>query len=175
MALISCKECSNPVSTDAVACPHCGKPPIQVAPPLPVQPPPAPSKEATFYSDKTVAVTDLRVIIGGTTYALRNITSVRMAFTPPRMVKPVLLLVAGLLILFAALVPMTDMQPAPIGVYIIGGGMILGAILWMIGAKTKYHVDISSSAGEVHVLTSHNKLYVQRIVESINRAIVENH
>ena len=53
--------------------------------------------------------------------------------------------------------------------------MILGAILWMIGAKTKYHVDISSSAGEVHVLTSHNKLYVQRIVESINRAIVENH
>jgi hypothetical protein len=67
------------------------------------------------------------------------------------------------------------MQPAPIGVYIIGGGMILGAILWMIGAKTKYHVDISSSAGEVHVLTSHNKLYVQRIVESINRAIVENH
>ncbi len=47
---------------------------------------------------------------------------------------------------------------------------ILGAILWMLVAKTKYHVNISSAASEVHVLTSNNKMYIQRIVESINKA-----
>jgi hypothetical protein len=175
MTIVSCRECNQAVSTEADTCPHCGEPQIQVQGPLAGQPPAVPSKEATIYSDNTVLVTDLRIKVGGTTYALRNITSVRMAVTPPRMVKPVLLLVVGLIILFAALVPITDIAPAPIGVYIIGGGMILGAILWMIGSKTKYHVAISSAASEVHVLTSNNRTYIQKIVESVNKAIVENH
>ena len=71
MALISCKECNGSVSTEAAACPHCGAP--QQRPVPPVQP-----KEETIYSDNAVAVTNTRVIILGTTYTLRNITSVRM-------------------------------------------------------------------------------------------------
>ena len=39
MALIQCKECGQSVSTEAAACPHCGAPQQQSAPPpLPVQP-----------------------------------------------------------------------------------------------------------------------------------------
>ncbi len=38
--------------------------------------------EETIYSDNNVSVTTTRVMISGTTYALRNITSVKMAMTP---------------------------------------------------------------------------------------------
>lgn len=131
MALVKCKECNEAVSTEAVACPHCGAPQQQpVPPPLPVQ-----SKEETIYSDNAVVVTNMRVIIGGATYALRNITSVKMLFTPPRLVKPILLLIVGSMIMFAAFFPISENAPAPASVYVIAGAMIVGAILWMCSAK----------------------------------------
>lgn len=171
MALISCKDCDNPVSTEAAACPHCGAPQQRSAPPLlPVQP-----KEATIYSDNVVAVTNSRVIISGTTYVLRNITSVRMAFTPPRIVGAILLLIVGLFILLIALISFNGNTPAPVGVYIIAGAMIVGAILWMFTAKTVFHVDLSSASGQTHVLTSNRKDYIERVILSINEAIAKHH
>ncbi|HEY1719147.1 MAG TPA: DUF6232 family protein [Verrucomicrobiae bacterium] len=171
MALIACKECSETVSTEAAACPHCGAPQQPpVPPPLPVQP-----KEETIYSDNAVVVTNMRVIIGGATYALRNITSVKMLFTPPRLVKPILLLIVGSMILLAALVPMTDTDPAPPAVYVVAGMMIVGAILWMVSAKTKFHVGLSSASGEVHALTSKNRAYIEQIVLSVNEAITRSY
>jgi Family of unknown function (DUF6232) len=145
MALIPCKECNETVSTEAIACPHCGAPQQPpVPPPLPVQP-----EEETIYSDNAVVVTNMRVIIGGATYALRNITSVKMLFTPPRLVKPILLLIVGLMIMFAAFFPINENAPAPASVYVIAGAMIVGAILWMCSAKARYHVGLSSASGEI--------------------------
>ncbi len=170
MALIQCKECGQSVSTEAVVCPHCGAPQQRPSPPpLPVQP-----KEETIYSDNAVIVTNMRVIIGGTTYALRNITSVKMLFTPPRFVKPILLLIVGLMILFAAFFPINANAPAPASAYVIAGMMIVGAILWMCSAKTNYHVGLSSASGEIHALSSKNKAYIERVVLSINEAIVKH-
>jgi hypothetical protein len=171
MALISCQECNESVSTEAVACPHCGAPQRRSAPPpSPVQPLPIQTDETTIYSDSVVAVTSTRVIIGGTTYALRNVTSVRMAFTPPQVARAIALLVFGLLVLLATFMPFNDAK-APPGVYIIAGAMIGGAILWMTTAKTRFHVSLSTTSRELHVLTSRNKVYIQRIVQSINSAI----
>jgi hypothetical protein len=167
MALISCKECNGSVSTEAVACPHCGAPQQRpVPPPLPVQP-----KEEKIYSDNAVAVTTTRVIVGGTTYALRNITSVSMTYTPPRIFGALLLLAFGGLLLLGGFVSIYTNAPAPIGVYLIGGAMVVGAILMMATAKTSYHVKFSSTAGEVQALTSKNKAYIEKIVANINDAI----
>jgi Family of unknown function (DUF6232) len=169
MALIPCKECNETVSTEAIACPHCGAPQQQpVPPPLPAQ-----QKEETIYSDNAVVVTNMRVIIGGATYALRNITSVKMLFTPPRLVKPILLLIVGSMIMFAAFFPINENAPAPASVYIIAGAMILGAILWMCSAKTRYHVGLLSASGEIHALTSKKRAYIERVVLSVNEAIVK--
>ncbi len=115
----------------------------------------------------------MRVIIGGATYALRNITSVKMLFTPPRLVKPILLLIVGLMILLAAFFPINENAPAPASAYVIAGMMILGAILWMFSAKTMFHVGLSSASGEVHALTSKNKKYIEGVVLSVNEAIVK--
>lgn len=169
MALIQCKECGESVSTEAVVCPHCGAPQRQpVPPPFPVQP-----KEETIYSDNAVTVTNTRVIIGGTTYALRNITSVEMVSTPPRIGGAILLLVLGLLIVVAIFARLNEDDKAPAGVYIMAGALIGGAILWMFNAKTMYHVDLASASGEFHAFTSKNKAYIERVVLSINEAIVK--
>jgi RsiW-degrading membrane proteinase PrsW (M82 family) len=170
MALIPCKECNETVSTEAVSCPHCGAPQQRpVPPPLPTQP-----AEETIYSDNAVVVTNMRVIIGGATYALRNVTSVKMLFTPPRLVKPILLLIIGLMILLAAFFPINENAPAPASVFVIAGMMIVGAILWMCSAKTKFHVGLSSASGEIHALTSKSRAYIERIVVSINEAILKH-
>jgi len=169
MALISCKECGQTVGTGASVCPDCGAPQQQPAPPLlPIQP-----KEETIYSDNAVIVTNMRVIIGGATYALRNVTSVRMLFTRPRQVKPILLFIVGLILLLAAFFPINEHAPAPGGVYVVAGMMIVGAVLWMVTAKTKYHVSLSSASGEIHALTSTNRAYIESVVLSINEAIVK--
>jgi hypothetical protein len=168
MALISCEECNKPVSKEAVACPHCGAPRRPAVPPSPLVQP----MEETIYSDNAIIVTNMRVIIGGATYALRNVTSVKMLFTPPRFVKPILLLIVGLVILLAAFMPINENAPAPASVYFIAGTMIVGAILWMCSAKTKYHVGLSSASGEIHLLTSKNKAYIEKVVMSINEALV---
>ena len=151
----------------AVACPHCGAPQQRpVPPPLPIQP-----KEERIYSDNYVTVTTTRVIVGSTTYALRNITSVRMTYTPPRVLGAILLLILSLFMLVAGIVSIHTSTPAPIGVYLIGGVMVVGAILMMVTAKTSYHVNLSSAAGEVHALTSKNRAYIEKVVVSVNEAI----
>jgi Family of unknown function (DUF6232) len=171
MALIQCRECGDSVSTEAADCPHCGAPQQQpVPPPLPVQ-----TREQTIYSDNAVVVTNARVVIGGATYPLRNITSVKLLFTPPRFVKPILLLIIGSMILLAALVPITNTDPAPPAVYAVAGMMIVGAVLWMCSAKTKYHLGLSSASGEVHAISSKNKAYIERVLLSVNEAITRSH
>ena len=153
MALIQCRECGKTISTEAAACPQCGAPQQQTPPILPVPaPPPIPQnrnpQEETHNSDAYVSVTTTRVMIRGTTYALRNITSVRMAFTPPKTGCVIILLVFGILALVVAFVGLSqDIGSGIVGI-IIAGAIIGGAILWLRSLKTDYHVAISSASGE---------------------------
>jgi hypothetical protein len=169
MALIPCKECNETVSTEAAACPHCGAPQRPPAPPvLPTQ-----TREETIYSDNAVAVTNIRVIIGGATYALRNVTSVKMMFTPPQLGAPILVLLGGVFFLLLAIIPFNPNNYEPIG-GVFGGGIMVASIIWMCCIKTRYHADLSTSAGEIHLLTSKNKAYIEKVVASINEAIVKH-
>lgn len=133
-----------------------------------VQPPPPQSEEDTYYSDNRVTVTRSRIMMGGKTYALRNITCVRMTFTPPRIGGFILLALLGIVTLFYGF--FVDAK-APTGFYLLGSIMILGGYLGIISAKNVFHVDLASTAGEVHALSSNNKVYVEKIVLTINRAI----
>jgi Family of unknown function (DUF6232) len=168
MALVACKECNQTVSTEAAACPHCGAPQQQPAPPpLPVQP-----KEGKIYFDNVVAVTTTRVIVGGTTYALRNITSVSMTFTPPRVLGLILLLFVGLIIFFVGeFLSYGGSSPAAVIAFIAAGLIVCGTIFEMCRAKSTYHVCLASAAGEIHALSSKNRAYIEQIVVSINTAI----
>ena len=172
MALIQCRECGKSVSTEALTCPHCGAPQREPAPPLLSQRQ-SDAPEETLHSDKIVTVTTTRVIIWGTTYALRNITSVKMASTSPPIAGAILLLLFGVFVLLLTTLPFNENNYHPIPGFILGGVIIVGSIVWMCSRKTDYHIHISSASGEIHALTAKDKAYIQRIVQSINDAIVK--
>lgn len=165
MALTPCRECNKSVSTEAATCPHCGAPRQSAVPPL------LPQQEEMLYSDNVVAVTNVRVTISGATYALRNVTSVKMAYSPPQIFCAIVLLLVGIFVLLLFYLR-PDNAVAPAGAFILPVGMICGAVLWMCLASTHYHVGLSTTSGELHVLTSKDRTYIQQIVEAINSAIV---
>lgn len=130
--------------------------------------------EETVYSDDTVSVTTARVIISGTTYALHNITSVKMTFTPAKKGCAVTLLIVSIWGLLGAGGAFSKSVGTGLGGLFLTGGIIAGAIAWMCACKPDYHVAIASSSGEAHVLTSKDKGYIEKIVASINDAIVRH-
>jgi hypothetical protein len=129
--------------------------------------------EEIIYSDSEVSVTTTRVIILGTTYALRNITSVKMAMTPVKQGCAIALLILGIIMLLGAFGGLSskDVGGAILGL-LIAAGIVAGSVFWLRSLKPDYHVTIASSAGEAHALTSKDKNYISKIVESINDAII---
>lgn len=181
MALMQCRECGKSISSEATSCPQCGapqqtssRPPaLETLTPAPIQQGSS-AQDETLHSDANVSVTTTRVIVRGTTYALRNITSVRMAFTPPKMGCSIALLIFGILLLLSALVSFSRDIGSGIVVLLFAGAMIGGAILWMRSLKNEYHVFIASSSGEANALSSKDRAYIEQIVNSINDAMVKH-
>jgi hypothetical protein len=125
--------------------------------------------EQIIYSDNTVSVSTSRIVISGTTYALRNISSVKMTFAPAKTGCAIALIVFGALILIGSLAQGGQSIVAGL----IGGAVIGGlGFLWLRSCKADYFVTIASSSGEVRALTSKDKSYVEKIVAAINDAII---
>jgi hypothetical protein len=124
--------------------------------------------EEVIYSDNNVSVTTSRIMIRGTTYALRNITSVKMTITPARQGCAVALIVAGVICAATALGSKSGAAPA-----LALGGLIAGVgILGFFSSKPEYHVTIASSSGEVRALSAKNEAYIKKVVDAVNEAIV---
>lgn len=116
--------------------------------------------ERTFYQDPNVMVTQSRFIVGGKTYAMRNISSVHVGKIEPSRIG------AGLLLLFGILLSFSDASRA-IGIIAV----VLGAI-WLFLLKNKYTVRISSNSGEANSLVSKDQGYISQIVAAVNDAMV---
>ncbi len=140
---------------------------------MPVTPPADSRPEETLYSDNQVTVTTTRVIIGNTTYALRNITSVKPIATSPSMGCAITLLLGGVLVLFIAMATFQSSIADGLVVGLIGAAILAGAIFWLRKLKPTYHVQIASASGEAKALSSPDNAYIQKIVASINDAIVK--
>ena len=179
MALIPCRECGKTISSEAVACPQCGAPPLASEPQAVASVPPLPSEsrreaqEETLHSDPYVSVTTSRVIIRGTTYALRNVTSVRMTVTTPNNVPPILLIIFGAIILMMALVSFINSSAAGFATLLFAAAILGMGVLWLKSLKAVFHVAIASSSGEANALSSIDRQYIDTVVQSINKAIVQ--
>lgn len=130
--------------------------------------------EETIYTDNNVKVTTARVIIHQTTYALRNITSVRLkSESPVKPSWPNILLIIGIVLLFFGAIPAIAGHPGDgAGLLVIGGVIVALAIAGMRKGKDTYYVTIASSAGETNALSSYDRDYISKIVEAINDAFV---
>lgn len=126
---------------------------------------PAPS-EITFYTDEQgVRVTNTRLIVGSTTYAMGNITSVSRTIYEPSLSGPIFLSAFGALFLFAGFAGSAGLA--------VFGALLLGAgILWWKGLKVTYGLRISSSSGESTPISSVNREQIEKIVQAVNEAII---
>lgn len=117
------------------------------------------SEEKTFFEYEDVKVTNTRFISGSQTYAMSNITSVKTAVKKPSWFFPSLLLFIGAMTL-------------------ITGAVLFGLVLAAIGAvllviqKTTYSIMLATSAGETSALKTHQKDYLDKVVNALNDAII---
>ena len=143
-------------------------------------PPPAPQPtqvrqgEQTIFSDEHVTVTTDRVTIQGTTYALRNITSVKADVTTPRSGCASVALCFGF---FAALSSIGvlrrgDSETGVVQLFFLGLAPIAVGF-FLLTRKPVFHVRIASASGEIKALSSPDEAYIEKIVKSINAAIVK--
>jgi hypothetical protein len=117
--------------------------------------------EISFYSDDNgVRVTNSRLIIGTTTYAMLNVTSVMRKAEPPNRVGPIILLLLGVAVL------------AHHNTAFFGFLMLVAGVLWLKSQKTLYHLRIASASGEANAITSTDVLRVDKIVQAVNEAII---
>jgi Family of unknown function (DUF6232) len=123
--------------------------------------------ENEVYSDDLVRITSTRVVIGGVTYALRNITSVR-AYKETRyaaMASAASLAVLGVLFLFNS-VKSLDFESLVLGVVFLGAGYAVRRL-----SPPMWHVGIRTSSGEDSALHLRNPQRIYLIAEKISDAL----
>jgi len=152
--------------------------------------------EQEIYTDQKVAVTTDHVIIAGATYAVRNLTSVRMTVTPPTGCAMIVLnsmgaimIAAGLLscLIGATLVLQTYIEPGEhparqyaadviiaivMAIIFVGAGVLVIARSGKARGVNRYNVTFVTSARETQALTSKDEEYIRKIVGTINEAMV---
>jgi hypothetical protein len=112
--------------------------------------------ETEIYTDNRIRVTTARIIIGGTTYALRNITSVGNATTAPDTGAPKSLVTFSLLGLMAGIIWIIldhadSIKPALI-LSVVSLAILVMSAKWYRDLKPTYHLMITSSAQEADAL-----------------------
>ena len=116
--------------------------------------------EKVFYQDTNVTVTQSRFIAANKTYAMRNISSVSLFKIEKSLGTQIVLTIIGVLMLFGD------------STRIFGAVLAIIGILWIISIKDKYSVRISTNAGEANSLISKDQLYIQKIVDALNDAMI---
>jgi len=117
-------------------------------------------EETLFYKDYNVTVTQSRYVTNSKTYAMRNISSVHVFEIVKNHTLPVLLIIVGAIMLI------TD------GGKVIGGIIALIGFLVIISNKNQYAVRISPNSGEANSIVSRDKVYIQKVVDALNDAII---
>jgi len=124
-------------------------------------------KEVTVFEEGSVKITNLRAIFGTKTYAISNITSVNRRKRPPSNAS-IWWIIVGVLLSLIGLFSLREFW----GSLVLGLAIIVAGAYSFYNSKTVYIVKIGSASGESNVLESHDQIYIKRIVEAMNEAIV---
>lgn len=120
-------------------------------------------------------VTTQRAVLTGTTYAVRQINSVRMETVPANRRAALLFLAFGGVALLWGVLLAKDVSlfdtSALTGLLIGAALAALGIWLWKRARPTHY-VLLSTSSGEVKSVYSHDAALIQRYVSAVSDAVV---
>lgn len=128
----------------------------------------AEEKEIVFYSDdRGVRITNTRAIVGLTTYAMANITSVTMSVKPAKRTPGIVVAILGLLILIIT-AELGSAGGVIFGVIVLGLGILMAVV-----AKPIFTVRIGSASGEADAVSSKDRDYIQAVVRAMNEAFIK--
>ena len=127
-------------------------------------------EEKNYFSDSQITVTSTRIIVGATTYSLRNISSVSTAKIEPSHTIDVILIIIGILSLISG-IPLIKNS----GSLCIIMGILIGVAGFFIykSKKTNYCVVLETNSGKQNVFYSIDMNYINNIVNEINNAIID--
>ena len=124
---------------------------------------PIDEKETTFYLDnRGVRVTNARLVVGQTTYAMANLTSVS---TRTNYLWAVVALIVGLILVAVGL----SLGLGAFGFLVVLPLLLVGA--FGVARPTR-HLRISTSAGEVSALSSSKKEYIEGVAHALQEAMI---
>ncbi|MFN8477571.1 MAG: DUF6232 family protein [Kouleothrix sp.] len=126
------------------------------------------TSEVMYYSQGNVQISNARVVLGGVTYAMANITSVAIAEQPANKKPGIALTVVGALIAICTLGSQSAIGGLIFGLILVGIGVLL-----LISEKPQYFVRLGSASGETNGLVSPDRNYIVAVVNAINEAIVK--
>lgn len=130
------------------------------------------ANEQIFLDDADIYVSNTKVILGGTTYATANLTSVSKRFTPASKGCAVALTIIGVIFTFGSLGTLFSKGFAEgFVMFLICGAITAAGIAWLRSLRPTYHVILASASGQQEGLTSKDDDLVNRVVSAISSAI----
>ncbi len=120
-------------------------------------------------------VTTQRALLSGTTYAVRQINSVRMETVPPNRRLPLILLAIGGVALLWGVMLANDVSlfaNSTLVAFGVGAACIAAGVWLWRRAKATHYVLLSTSSGEVKSVYSTDEALIQRYVGAISEAVV---
>jgi hypothetical protein len=124
------------------------------------------NREKPLFHDESATVTPTRAILGGTTYAVANITSVRHQEQPGEMG----LTLFGLCVAIVGLLLLDAYMSPAIGL------VAFGLVVVVIGVKIrkpKHWVLVCTAGAETRAVFSYDKHWTTKVVEALNQAIID--
>lgn len=122
--------------------------------------------ETKYFKNDRCLVTSARAVLDGVTYAMANVTSVRVIETEPNRMGPVLLGGIGI-----ALV--SSISKGQVGSALIGLLLVAGAVAIWRKQRPTFILVISTAGVETHAQESKDGDEIGAIERAISKAIIE--
>ncbi|VTT98944.1 QacE-like protein OS=Shewanella baltica (strain OS195) GN=Sbal195_0796 PE=4 SV=1 [Gemmataceae bacterium] len=123
--------------------------------------------ETKYFRNDRCLVTNARAVLDGVTYAMANITSVRLVEVEPNRVGPVLLGGLGIAMVCGGT------ANGKWGMALLGASLIAGAVFVWCVQKPTYVVVLGTAGHETHAQSSRDGDEIKAIVRAISKAIIE--
>lgn len=129
--------------------------------------------ENIFLDEQGVLVTNARLVVGGTTYAVRLITSVRREVGSSGRVPSLICMAIGPILAWTWF-SLTDPPRNAEDLFVLtfAGLFTAGGAVGTFILRTRHTVIVSTAGAERHVLTFTNSHFIDRVVAAIEKAIV---